>query len=81
MHLRFTKMQGAGNDFVVLDATRGRLALSRAQLQRLGNRRFGVGADQILLVERADAPDVDFRYRIFNGASGAEVEHCGNGAR
>ena len=81
MRVRFTKMQGAGNDFVVLDATRGRLALDRAQLQRLGDRRFGVGADQILLVERAESPEVDFRYRIFNGASGAEVEHCGNGAR
>ena len=81
MRLRFTKMQGAGNDFVVLDATRGRLALDRAQLQRLGDRRFGVGADQILLVERAESPEVDFRYRIFNGASGVEVEHCGNGAR
>lgn len=81
MRLKFTKMQGAGNDFVVLDATRARLPLDRAQLQRLGNRRFGVGADQILVVERADTPDVDFRYRIFNGASGAEVEHCGNGAR
>jgi diaminopimelate epimerase len=74
-------MQGAGNDFVVLDATRAPLALDAAQLRRLGDRRFGVGADQILVVEPADGPDVDFRYRIFNGASGAEVEHCGNGAR
>ena len=81
MRQHFTKMQGAGNDFVVLDGTRAPLALSRAQLQRLGDRRFGVGADQILLVERSDAPGIDFRYRIFNGASGAEVEHCGNGAR
>ena len=81
MKLRFTKMQGAGNDFVVLDATRGALPLDRALLQRLGDRRFGVGADQILVVEPATAPDVDFRYRIFNGASGEEVEHCGNGAR
>ncbi len=81
MRQRFTKMQGAGNDFVVLDGTRAPLSLSRAQLQRLGDRHFGVGADQILLVEPADAPGVDFRYRIFNGASGDEVEHCGNGAR
>ncbi|MEO7246396.1 MAG: diaminopimelate epimerase [Rubrivivax sp.] len=81
MRQRFTKMQGAGNDFVVLDATRAPLALGAAQLRRLGDRRFGVGADQILVVEPPDGPDVDFRYRIFNGASGAEVEHCGNGAR
>ena len=81
MRLRFTKMQGAGNDFVVLDATREPLALDRAQLQRLGDRRFGVGADQILVVERSRTPGVDFRYRIFNGASGDEVEQCGNGAR
>lgn len=81
MRQRFTKMQGAGNDFVVLDGTRAPLSLSRAQLRHLGDRHFGVGADQILLVEPADAPGVDFRYRIFNGASGDEVEHCGNGAR
>ena len=81
MRLPFTKMQGAGNDFVVLDGTRAPLALSLAQLRRLGDRRFGVGADQILLVEPAPAPGVDFGYRIYNGASGAEVEHCGNGAR
>ncbi|MCB1996855.1 MAG: diaminopimelate epimerase [Rhodoferax sp.] len=81
MRQRFTKMQGAGNDFVVLDATHAPLALSTAQLQLLGDRRFGVGADQILVVGPAPGPDVDFGYRIFNGASGAEVEHCGNGAR
>ena len=81
MRLPFTKMHGAGNDFVVLDATRAPLALDTAQLQRLGNRRYGVGADQILVVEPAPSPDVDFGYRIFNGATGAEVEHCGNGAR
>ena len=80
MRLRFTKMQGAGNDFVVLDATRGPLALTAAQVQRLGDRRFGVGADQILVVERSERPDVDFGYRIYNN-SGDEVEHCGNGAR
>ena len=81
MRLPFTKMQGAGNDFVVLDGISTPLALSRQQLQRLGDRRFGVGADQILLVEKSQTPGIDFRYRIFNGASGAEVEHCGNGAR
>jgi diaminopimelate epimerase len=81
MKLHFTKMQGAGNDFVVLDATQQPLALDAAQLRALGDRRFGVGADQILVVERSRTPGVDFRYRIFNGASGDEVEHCGNGAR
>jgi diaminopimelate epimerase len=81
MRLPFTKMQGAGNDFVVLDATRGPIELTPEQLKRLGDRRFGVGADQILAVEPSRTPGVDFRYRIFNGASGDEVEHCGNGAR
>jgi diaminopimelate epimerase len=81
MLVPFTKMHGAGNDFVVLDATRAPLALTPTQLQRLGDRRFGVGADQILVVEPAPDDSVDFRYRIFNGATGAEVEHCGNGAR
>ena len=80
MRLKFTKMQGAGNDFVVLDATRGALDLNPDQLRRLGDRRFGVGADQILLVEPARSPEVDFGYRIFNN-TGDEVEHCGNGAR
>jgi diaminopimelate epimerase len=79
MKLAFTKMQGAGNDFVVLDCTRQPFALSRAQLQRLADRHFGVGCDQILVVEPG-APEVDFRYRIFN-ADGGEVEQCGNGAR
>ncbi len=81
MRLPVTKMQGAGNDFVVLDATRAPLALTLEQVKRLGDRRFGVGADQILVVEKTDTPGVDFRYRIFNGFSGDEVEHCGNGAR
>jgi len=78
--IRFTKMQGAGNDFVVLDATREPLALGAEEMRRLGDRRFGVGADQILIVERPTAPGMDFRYRIFNN-TGDEVEHCGNGAR
>ena len=81
MRLPFTKMQGAGNDFIVLDGTRASIDLTPEQLRRLGDRRFGVGADQILAVERSSTPGVDFRYRIFNGASGDEVEHCGNGAR
>jgi len=81
MPLRFTKMQGAGNDFVLLDATRAPVPLDPAQLRRLADRRFGVGCDQILIVERAATPGADFRYRIFNGGSGDEVEQCGNGAR
>jgi diaminopimelate epimerase len=78
--VRFTKMQGAGNDFVVLDATREPLALGPDEMRRLGDRRFGVGADQILVVERPTTPGMDFAYRIFNN-TGDEVEHCGNGAR
>ena len=81
MKVHFTKMQGAGNDFVVLDATKAPLALDANAMRRLGDRRFGVGADQILVVEKSTHPEVDFAYRIFNGASGDEVEHCGNGAR
>ncbi|MGN6829995.1 diaminopimelate epimerase [Paucibacter sp. M5-1] len=80
MKLRFTKMQGAGNDFVVIDATQAPLALSEAQLRALGDRRFGIGCDQILVIERSATPGIDFRYRIFNN-DGDEVEHCGNGAR
>jgi diaminopimelate epimerase len=81
VRLKFTKMQGAGNDFVVLDATRTPIDLTPQQVQRLGDRRFGVGADQVLVVERSTTPGIDFRYRIYNGFSGDEVEHCGNGAR
>ena len=80
MRLKFTKMQGAGNDFVVLDGIAQSIALTSGQLKRLADRHFGVGADQILVVERPNAPGVDFRYRIFN-ADGGEVEQCGNGAR
>ncbi len=80
MRLKFTKMQGAGNDFVVLDETRGRLGLSAAQYRFLGDRHFGVGADQILSVRPAPAPGIDFEYVIHN-ADGGEVEQCGNGAR
>ena len=77
--LKFTKMQGLGNDFVVLDGVRQRVELSPAQLRLLADRHFGVGCDQVLLVEKATG-DADFRYRIFN-ADGGEVEQCGNGAR
>ena len=80
MQVHFTKMQGAGNDFVVLNETRRLLGLSTAQYQRLADRHFGVGADQILCVRPAPSPDVDFEYVIHN-ADGQEVEHCGNGAR
>ncbi len=81
MKLRFTKMHGAGNDFVVLDATRAPLSLSPAQYRFLADRRFGIGADQILIVEPGDAAKgTDFTYRIMN-ADGGEVEQCGNGAR
>src|SRR3954451_19972247 len=80
MRIRFTKMQGAGNDFVVLDETRGRLNLSAAQYRQLADRHFGVGADQILSVRPSPAPGVDFEYVIHN-SDGGEVEQCGNGAR
>lgn len=80
MRIPFTKMQGAGNDFVVLDETRGRLGLTAAQYRFLGDRHFGVGADQILTVRPSPAPGIDFEYVIHN-ADGAEVEQCGNGAR
>jgi diaminopimelate epimerase len=80
MKLRFTKMQGLGNDFVVIDATASPLALTPQQVRRLADRRFGVGCDQVLVVGPAPAPDVEFEYRIFN-ADGGEVEQCGNGAR
>ena len=80
MHIRFTKMQGAGNDFVVLDETRVRLGLSKAQYRWLADRHFGVGADQILTVRPSPGAGLDFEYVIHN-ADGGEVEHCGNGAR
>src|SRR5262245_1427803 len=80
MKLRFTKMHGVGNDFVVLDGVSQRVELDQAALRRLADRHFGVGCDQILVVERPRSTGVDFRYRIFN-ADGGEVEQCGNGAR
>ncbi|MEO7497884.1 MAG: diaminopimelate epimerase [Massilia sp.] len=80
MKLKFTKMHGAGNDFIVVDAINQQVDLSPAQWQRLADRRFGIGADQILVVEKSSSPDCNFRYRIFNN-DGGEVEQCGNGAR
>ena len=80
MKIKFSKMHGLGNDFVVLDGIRQSVTLTPAQFRYLADRHFGVGCDQILLVEKAGSPEVDFRYRIFN-ADGGEVEQCGNGAR
>ena len=80
MRLKFTKMHGLGNDFVVLDATHASIELAREQLRRIADRHFGVGCDQILQVEKPRTADTDFYYRIFN-SDGGEVEQCGNGAR
>ena len=80
MKLAFTKMQGAGNDFVVLDGIGQQVVLTPERARRIADRHFGVGCDQILLVERPQGADADFRYRIWN-ADGGEVEQCGNGAR
>ena len=79
MKLKFTKMQGLGNDFVVLDGINQAITLDREQIRKLADRHFGIGCDQLLLVEKAEG-QADFRYRIFN-ADGGEVEQCGNGAR
>jgi diaminopimelate epimerase len=80
MKIRFTKMHGLGNDFVVLDAIRQDFVPTPAQARFLADRHFGIGCDQLLVVEKSATPGVDFRYRIFN-ADGGEVEQCGNGAR
>ncbi|NMG70039.1 diaminopimelate epimerase [Parazoarcus communis] len=80
MKLRFTKMHGLGNDFVVIDATRQAVELTPERVRYIADRHFGVGCDQLLVVEPAGQAGVDFRYRIFN-ADGGEVEQCGNGAR
>lgn len=80
MLLRFTKMHGCGNDFVVLDLISQRFLLKERHVRKLADRHFGIGCDQVLVVEAPGRPDVDFRYRIFN-ADGGEVEQCGNGAR
>ena len=78
--MKFTKMHGLGNDFVVIDAVRQQVELTPEQVRRLANRNFGIGCDQVLVVEPPIRPDADFRYRIFN-ADGGEVAQCGNGAR
>ncbi|GAB4354667.1 MAG: diaminopimelate epimerase [Immundisolibacter sp.] len=78
--LRFCKMHGLGNDFVVIDGVRQTVRLTSAQVRALADRHYGVGCDQVLLIETAARPQADFTYRIFN-ADGGEVEHCGNGAR
>lgn len=80
MLLKFTKMHGLGNDFVVVDLVTQRFNLSPGHIRKLADRHFGIGCDQVLLVEPPQQPDVDFHYRIFN-AEGSEVEQCGNGAR
>jgi diaminopimelate epimerase len=80
MRLRFTKMQGQGNDFVVVDGVRQAVSLAPSQVRAIADRHFGVGCDQLLLVQPARDPGNDFRYRIWN-ADGSEVEQCGNGAR
>lgn len=80
MTTSFTKMHGLGNDFVVIDGINQSFSLNQQKVQRLADRRFGVGCDQVLVVEAADDTAIDFRYRIYN-ADGGEVEQCGNGAR
>ena len=80
MQLRFTKMQGLGNDFVMVDAISQKVSITPERAKRLADRHFGVGCDQVLVVEAPQRADADFRYRIFN-QDGAEVENCGNGAR
>ena len=80
MKIRFAKMQGQGNDFVVLDAVRQDIQLTAEQVRHIADRHFGVGCDQLLVVEKPRTPDTDFRYRIWN-ADGGEVEQCGNGSR
>ncbi|MFT5889661.1 MAG: diaminopimelate epimerase [Zhongshania sp.] len=80
MQLRFTKMHGLGNDFVVIDLITQRFKLKPHHIRKIADRHFGVGCDQVLAVETPTQPDVDFRYRIYN-AGGSEVEQCGNGAR
>ncbi len=80
MALNFTKMHGLGNDFIVIDAISQSVTMTPQQVQQLADRHFGIGCDQLLLVEAASTAEADFRYRIYN-ADGGEVEQCGNGAR
>ena len=80
MFLKFTKMHGTGNDFVVIDLISQHFKIRSRDVRKLADRHFGLGCDQVLVVDPPQSPDVDFRYRIFN-ADGNEVEQCGNGAR
>jgi len=80
MKLHFTKMQGLGNDFVVIDGTQSTLQFNSQQLAKLTDRHFGIGCDQVLLLQNSETNDADFKFRIFN-SDGSEVEQCGNGAR
>ncbi|MFT4615236.1 MAG: diaminopimelate epimerase [Bacteroidia bacterium] len=80
MLLDFTKMHGTGNDFVVIDLISQHYSLTSKDIRRLADRHYGIGCDQVLVVEPPENPDIDFRYRIYN-ADGEEVEQCGNGAR
>ncbi len=80
MLLKFTKMHGLGNDFVVVDAVSRKVFFNKQQIEKLSDRNWGIGFDQLLVVEPPSNPDMDFRYRIYN-SDGSEVEHCGNGAR
>ncbi|MGO2235664.1 diaminopimelate epimerase [Marinomonas sp.] len=80
MLLKFTKMHGLGNDFVVVDAVSRKVFFNKQQIEKLSDRNWGIGFDQLLVVEPPTDPDMDFRYRIYN-SDGSEVEHCGNGAR
>lgn len=80
MRLRFTKMHGLGNDFVMVDAISQKVAITPERARKLADRHFGIGCDQVLVVEPPSLPEADFRYRIFNH-DGNEVENCGNGAR
>lgn len=80
MWLKFNKMHGLGNDFIVIDSVTSKIKLSPAQIRKLADRHFGIGFDQLLIIDAPSSPDVDFNYRIFN-SDGSEVEQCGNGAR
>ena len=80
MKIPFTKMQAIGNDFIIINQIDQNYNLSQSQITKLANRHFGIGFDQLLIIEKSDDPTLDYRYRIFN-ADGSEVEHCGNGAR
>ena len=78
--MKFTKMQGTGNDFIVIDQREKEFNLSKSLIRKLSDRNFGIGFDQLLIIEKSDSHNADFKYRIFN-ADGGEVEQCGNGAR